>query len=386
MSNPERSDTGLYLHIPFCRQACHYCNFHFSTTMNNRQQLIEALLKEMDLVPGKQRQTFRTVYFGGGTPSILTAGELERLTTGLQQNFHIQDPAEHTLEINPDDVDEEKPFIWKELGFNRLSMGIQSFRDEDLQWMNRSHSAQQAIDALTRVRKAGFENLNIDLIYGLPGLSDEAWEKQVRKAMDLRVPHISAYALTVEPKTALHHLVEKKKHPDVDPEQQARQFLMLTELLESAGYEHYEISNFALPGFRSGHNSSYWSGIPYVGLGPGAHSYDGQARYWNVANNQQYIDAIGAGRIPNEKEELTPAQRINEYIMIRLRTSDGLDLSVLKKEWEPERLQAWVRSAEKFVDRGMMSITDEQMVLTRAGRLFADGIAAELFVDEPECL
>lgn len=385
MSNPERSDTGLYLHIPFCRQACHYCNFHFSTTMNNRQQLIEALLKEMDLVPGKQRQTFRTVYFGGGTPSILTAGELQRLTTGLQQNFHIQEKAEYTLEINPDDVDEEKPIIWKELGFNRLSMGIQSFRDEDLQWMNRSHSAQQAIDALTRVRKAGFENLSIDLIYGLPGLSDEAWEEQVRKAMDLRVPHISAYALTVEPKTALHHLVEKKKHPNVDPDQQARQFLMLTELLESAGYEHYEISNFALPGFRSGHNSSYWSGIPYVGLGPGAHSYDGQARYWNVANNQQYIDAIGAGRIPNEKEELTPAQRINEYIMIRLRTSDGLDLSVLKNEWEPERLQAWVRSAEKFVDRGMMSITDEQMVLTRAGRLFADGIAAELFVDEPEC-
>jgi oxygen-independent coproporphyrinogen-3 oxidase len=295
----------------------------------------------------------------------------------------VENEAEWTLEINPDDVDDLKPKWWKELGFNRLSIGIQSFRDEDLQWMNRSHTARQALDALQRVRDNGFGNLSIDLIYGIPGLTDSIWERHIQQAIDLQVPHISAYALTVEPKTALHHMVEKKKHPDVDPEQQARQFLLLTDQLEAAGYEQYEISNFSLPGFRSRHNSSYWSGSPYIGIGPGAHSFDGLARYWNVAHNQQYIDAIRSGQIPMEKEELTPVQRINEYIMTRLRTSEGLCLTTMKTEWGAEWLPTWIQSAQKYVDNGKMVIMEDRMILTRSGRLFADGIAADLFLEEP---
>jgi len=383
MINPERSDTGLYIHIPFCRKACHYCNFHFSTSLGNREQLTDALLQEVLLTPHRSGYRIRTVYFGGGTPSILTRLETKRLTAGIRSNFYVDEQAEWTLEINPDDVDQQKAVFWKELGFNRLSVGIQSFRNQDLQWMNRSHTAQQAIDALKRVRDAGFHNLSIDLIYGLPGLTDEAWAQQVRTAIDLNVPHLSAYALTVEPKTALQHMVEKKKYPDVDPGQQANQFLLLTDLLESAGYEQYEISNFSLPGFRSGHNSSYWSGRPYIGLGPGAHSFDGHARYWNVANNQRYIDAIRSGVIPFEKEELTPVQRINEYIMTRLRTAEGLDLGFLNNELGVEKTKKLLKSVEKYLHNGSMIFMAESVQLTKTGKLFADGIAADLFIQEP---
>lgn len=379
MDNTAYPATGLYIHIPFCRKACHYCNFHFSTSLHNRDRFIEALIKEIDLTPGKKIREITTVYFGGGTPSILLRTEIREIVHQLRSRFQINESAEWTLEVNPDDLIDNKPEFWHSLGFNRLSVGIQSFREEDLKWMNRSHTALQAKEGMEKIRQAGFDNYSIDLIYGIPGLSDEAWIKNVQVAIDLQAPHISAYALTVEPKTALNHFVEKKQVPDVDPEQQARQFILLMEMLEAAGYEHYEISNFAKPGFRSKHNSSYWSGTPYFGLGPGSHSFDGDSRYWNVSNNNLYIESLQTGIIPFDREDLTEMQHVNEYIMTSLRTLEGLDLSYVKTKWNNTYASEIKTAAQKYVSRGMLTIHDHRIVLTKEGKLFADGIASDLF-------
>lgn len=382
MHNTTFPATGLYIHIPYCRKACHYCNFHFSTSLNNRDRFIEALLKEIDLTPGKKIREITTVYFGGGTPSILFRTEIRAIVQELKSRFQILNSAEWTLEVNPDDLHEMKPEFWRELGFNRLSIGIQSFREEDLIWMNRSHTAQQAKDGIQLIQNAGFENFSIDLIYGIPGLSDEDWIKNILEAIELRAPHISAYALTVEPKTPLNHFVEKKQVPDIDQEQQARQFIILMDMLEGAGYEHYEISNFAKPGFRSKHNSSYWAGTPYFGLGPGSHSFDGDARYWNISNNNLYIESIRSGIIPFDKEELTETQHVNEYIMTSLRTMEGLDLQWVRKKWNDKYVAILETEAQKHIGRGLLTKNEQRLVLTKEGKLFADGISSDLFFTE----
>jgi oxygen-independent coproporphyrinogen-3 oxidase len=372
---------GIYLHIPFCRQACHYCNFHFSTSLHRINDFVDALLKEMearrDYIAGAQ---IETIYFGGGTPSLLTEQDLGRILDRLHALFPIEPGVEITLEANPDDMAVPgKLTAWRQAGINRLSIGVQSFFEEDLRWMNRVHNAEQALDSIRKAQEAGLDNLSIDLIYGTPGLSDLRWEKNVEQAFQLGIPHLSCYALTVEPRTALDTMIRQHKKEDVDAEDQARQFLLLMDWTAAAGYEHYEISNFSRPGRRSRHNTSYWQGKPYLGLGPSAHSYDGVAsRRWNVSNNAAYIKdpASQAGQ-----ERLTPVQQLNECIMISLRTMEGLDLAQVTARWGMQQAQALRKQAERYVQEGKMICSGDKLTLTREGKLLADGIAADMFFE-----
>lgn len=320
-----------------------------------------------------------TVYFGGGTPSLLSITSLRTLVQKMRENFNITPDAEITLEANPDDINIDSLLSWKSLGINRLSIGIQSFREEDLVWMNRAHNARQAIRCIKLAQKVGFYNLSIDLIYGTPTLSDEQWRENIEQAIALGIPHLSCYALTVEAKTALHHMIEKGQMPDVSEERQSIHFDILTKTLREAGYEHYEISNFAMPGCQSKHNSSYWQGKPYIGLGPSAHSFNGNSRQWNVANNALYIASLRNGEVPFEIEHLTPLQRLNEYIMTSLRTMQGTSLSYIARLWSDAEVSRIIHDARKHIISGNVNYVNEHLILTRKGKLLADGIAAELF-------
>jgi len=368
---------GIYLHIPFCRQACHYCNFHFSTSLARKNDFISALLKEIplrkDYLDG---EVVETVYFGGGTPSLLETEEIESILHALRSHFPVAAGAEITLEANPDDITTMRLGAWRQAGVNRLSIGVQSFFEEDLRWMNRAHTATQALDCIRLAREAGFDNLSIDLIYGGPTLPDARWRENVERAIGLGVPHLSCYALTVEPKTALDTLIRRHAMADVSPEDQARQFLLLMDWMAAAGYDHYEISNFALPGHRSRHNSAYWQGKKYLGLGPSAHSYDGVSREWNIANNARYIAEPG---LIGEKEVLTAEQRLNEYIMIALRTVEGVDLRTVKERFGGRQAEELRRRAEKYVVGAKLRVVAGSLQLTREGKLLADGIASDLF-------
>ncbi len=369
---------GIYIHIPFCKQACHYCNFHFTTSLHYKNDLIGSLLKETTLQQNYlEKETVETIYFGGGTPSLCTGEEIKKIVTAIYSTFIVGDDAEITLEANPDDILEEKLLEWKEAGINRLSIGIQSFFEEDLKWMNRAHTATQAIESLQSAIKH-FENISIDLIYGTPQLTNEKWKYNVDTAISLNIPHLSCYALTVEPKTPLDKMIRLHKSEPVNPDKQSEQFLLLMQWLSSAGYEHYEISNFARPGWRSRHNSSYWSTVPggqtkkYLGLGPSAHSFNGTSRQWNIANNNSYIESISKGNITFEKEDLTEKQKLNEYIMTSLRTMEGLSLEIAGKEL--------LGKSKKFIDSKLMRLENNSLILTTEGKLLADGIAAELFL------
>lgn len=378
--------TGIYIHIPFCKQACNYCNFHFSTSLRYKNELLAALLKETELQKDYlQSETVETIYFGGGTPSLLTIEELKLQLEKLSEVFDISTGAEVTLEANPDDIDEDKLTGWKEIGINRLSIGVQSFFEEDLLWMNRAHNAQQAIDNLQLAAKQ-FDNITIDLIYGHPLLTNEKWRHNVEQVISLNIPHISCYALTVEPKTPLQRLILEKKKENIQQEKQADQFLLLMQWLQDAGYEHYEISNFSKPGFRSRHNTSYWQGKNYLGLGPSAHSFDGKSRQWNISNNNIYIESLSKNEIPFEKEILTPVQQLNEYIMTSLRTKEGLNLervrsSAFGHDSHRDHSQDLEIRSQKFINEGTMILKENTLILTKEGKLFADGIAADLFID-----
>jgi oxygen-independent coproporphyrinogen-3 oxidase len=369
--------SGIYIHIPFCKQACHYCNFHFSISLRYKNELIAALLREIEISVFSgvaAPDNIETIYFGGGTPSLCNKDEIQSIIEKIRSFFNVSPAAEITLEANPDDISKEKLYDWKQAGINRLSIGVQSFFEEDLAWMNRAHNAKQAEDSL-ELAVAAFDNITIDLIYGTPGLTDEKWKQNVEKAISFGVPHLSCYALTVEPKTPLDKLIRQHQAEDINPDKQSEQFLLLMHWLENAGYEHYEISNFAKPGFRSRHNSSYWLGKKYIGFGPSAHSFDGNARWWNVANNNTYIDSINKGIIPFEKEQLTKTQKLNELIMISLRTAEGLDLSKINKT-ESTKLQA---ASRKYIENDLMKLENNFLRLTRGGKPLADGIAADLF-------
>ncbi len=371
---------GIYIHIPFCRQACHYCNFHFSTTLHQKAAMVQAIVQEIALTgPYAASESIATVYFGGGTPSLLTKEELGSILQAVRNRFTLLPDAEITLEANPDDITSDVLNGWKALGFNRLSIGIQSFLAEELQWMNRAHNQAQAVDCITLAQQAGFHNLSVDLIYGSPLLSDANWRRNVEAVVERQVPHISCYALTVEPKTALHHQIKQQQKAAVDGDKQAAQFLLLMQWLGQAGYEHYEISNFAQPGLRSRHNSSYWQGTPYYGFGPSAHSYDGKGRRWNIANNALYIQALTNRTIPFEEEILTPTQQLNEYIMIALRTMEGIDLQRVAQTFGTAKQQAILQAAERYCKEGQALLLGNRLVLTDAGKLLADGIAADLF-------
>jgi oxygen-independent coproporphyrinogen III oxidase len=371
---------GIYIHIPFCRQACHYCNFHFSTTLHQKAAMVQAIVQEIALtVPYAASESIATVYFGGGTPSLLTTEELGSISQAVRNRFTVLPDAEITLEANPDDITSDALNGWKALGFNRLSIGIQSFLAEELQWMNRAHNEDQASNCITLAQQAGFHNLSVDLIYGSPLLSDANWRRNVEAVVERQVPHISCYALTVEPKTALHHQIKQQQKAAVDGDKQAAQFLLLMQWLAEAGYEHYEISNFAQPGLRSRHNSSYWQGTPYYGFGPSAHSYDGKGRRWNIANNALYIQALTNRTIPFEEEILTPTQQLNEYIMIALRTMEGIDLQRVAQTFGTAKQQLILQAADRYCKEGQALLMNNRLVLTDAGKLLADGIAADLF-------
>ena len=371
---------GIYLHIPFCKQACTYCNFHFTTSQRYKSNFVKALIKEIDLQKDFLRnEIVSTVYFGGGTPSLLTIEEASLVLEKIRKEFNLEKEIEITLEANPDDITKEKLLSWKEIGINRLSIGIQSFFDEDLVWMNRAHTAKEAIDNL-QLAKSEFENISIDLIYGGPSLSDERWEENIATSINYKIQHLSCYALTVEEKTPLHKQILLKRTVDVDSDKQASQFMILMESLKQNGYEHYEVSNFAMPGFRSRHNSSYWQGKKYLGLGPSAHSYDGIIRKWNVANNIKYIEAINKGVVESGSEVLTETQKLNEYIMIALRTREGLDLEKIKTVWGEEKLNTMQNRLIRFKENNLINNVGSTIQLTNEGMLMADGIASDLFV------
>lgn len=373
--------SGIYLHIPFCKKACNYCNFHFSTNQQKLEELVHALAEEIKLQQHYLSDTVETIYFGGGTPSLLKPAHINLLLNTIQQYFKINPAAEITLEANPDDIN---PLIlkeWKNLGINRLSIGIQSFHEADLQWMGRAHNALQARDCIQLAQEAGITNLSIDLIYGGPSLPHENWELNVKSAIDLGVPHLSCYALTVEPKTALALKINRQELPEIDTQHQLEQFSMLQSITANAGYEQYEISNFALSGKRSKHNSSYWSGDHYLGLGPSAHSFNGISRQWNISNNSLYIQSIKKGDIPFEIEVLTPVQQTNEYIMTALRTVEGISAVKLNSIAQQPIFTQVVAEAQKYIQSGLMECSQEYLRITPEGKFMADGIAAELFRD-----
>jgi oxygen-independent coproporphyrinogen III oxidase len=371
---------GIYIHIPFCRQACHYCNFHFTTSLRYKEEMVNALVQEAsDESDYLQGEKINTIYFGGGTPSLLEISELKLILESIHKNYKVDTDAEVTLESNPDDISPEKLKAWKDSGINRLSIGVQSFFEEELRWMNRAHSAQQAISNL-QLAINQFDNITIDLIYGSPLLNDEMWKQNVDKAIDLGIPHLSCYALTVEEKTPLHKMIHVNKINDVDTDKQARQFLLLMQWLGEKGYEHYEVSNFAKPGFRSRHNSSYWKGFKYLGLGPSAHSFNGTERRWNISNNNIYIRSIKDKIISRETELLTPSQRMNEYLMISLRTMEGIDIKKIEKEWGSQAAIKISAQVNKYIAGNLIKLNNDHYQLTNEGMLMADGIASNLFI------
>lgn len=378
------SMAGIYFHIPFCRKACHYCDFHFTTTLKSKDDMLQAMLKEMEMRKGTlSEDKITSIYFGGGTPSVLQPNEIQAFIDLIAKQYSVDSDAEITLEANPDDLEPAQVAALRKTQVNRFSIGIQSFYEEDLIWMNRAHNARQADAAIKRVQDAGFENITIDLIYGYPLLSDAKWQTNIQKALDLSIPHISAYSMTVEDKTALGHFVKKGKQPPMNEQQSAEQFLYLVTKLTEKAFEHYEISNFALPQRHSRHNTSYWQGVPYLGIGPSAHSFDGEARSWNIANNSKYIENINQGVLPSEREELSKVNRVNEYIMTSLRTMWGLDLKKVEVTFGYDYRRHLEKESQEYLNKAWLNLDEHKVLtLTAEGKLFADHIAAELFFDE----
>lgn len=372
---------GIYLHIPFCKQACHYCDFHFSTSLQYKDEMLQALIKEIQLQKNYLNgETVETIYFGGGTPSVLEPGEINLLIDTITRLHSVASNAEITLEANPDDLHKAKVNALRQTPVNRFSIGIQSFFDEDLAWMNRVHRANEAEAAVKRAQDAGFENITVDLIYGYPLLTDQKWKHNLNTVFGLGVPHVSSYSMTVEPGTALASFIGKKKQPPMNEQQSAEQFNVLMDAMQANGFEHYEISNFCKPGHYSRHNSNYWKGAKYLGIGPSAHSYNGEARQWNVANNAKYIQDILQNNIPAETEVLSEIDRLNEYIMTSLRTIWGLDLDRLNDIAAASANQLLI-AAEEYFERGWITQKEKIIYLTPTGKLYADQIAAGLFFE-----
>jgi len=373
---------GIYIHIPFCKKACFYCDFHFSTSLRFKDDMIDAILKEI----GTQQKylegkTLETIYFGGGTPSLLNKEELTLIINTVSENFEIIENPEITLEANPDDLTIEKLKELKAVGINRLSIGVQSFFDEHLKWMNRAHSALESEACIKNAQEIGFQNITIDLIYGMPNLTDKQWEENIKKALSLNAPHISAYNLTVEKNTALAHFVKKGKYQPLSDEKGAKQFSYLIETLERNGFEQYETSNFAKDKLYSIHNSSYWRGKHYLGIGPSAHSYNGNSRQWNIANNKKYIDAISNNENQFEIEKLSNADKINEHLLIGLRTIWGCNLNFIESLATENSYKQFMNELTVQIEKKMVTLDKNNIFLTPKGKLFADRIASDLFVE-----
>lgn len=373
---------GIYIHIPFCKKACTYCDFHFTTSTKYINEMVDAICLEIKLKKYRLAdQQVGSIYFGGGTPSVLSSASLEKIFNTLTENFSISDNAEITIEANPDDLDSKKIAELRQFPINRFSIGIQSFFNEDLIWMNRAHTATEAESCIKRSQDAGFDNLSIDLIYGYPLLTNEKWLSNIETTIALQTPHISAYSLTVENKTALANAIKTGKQMGLSDEQSVAQFKTLTEKLAKAEFEHYEISNYALPGKYAVHNTNYWRGVPYLGIGPSAHGFDGYNRYLNIANNAKYIALLADNKLAETVEELTINDRFNEYIMTSLRTMWGIDLEKIKKEFGLTYVQQTKKQIEQFLVKKQLILDKNKICLTQNGKLFADGIAAELFTE-----
>jgi oxygen-independent coproporphyrinogen-3 oxidase len=370
---------GLYIHIPFCRRTCHYCNFHFSTSLRLKTEMIDALVREVQLrADYLEKRELATVYFGGGTPSVLEERDLEKLFSAVSAYFHWLEDAEITMEVNPEDLTTEKLSTIRNFPFNRLSIGIQSFHQEDLTYMNRRHTPEQAEKCISNAREAGFQNISIDLIYGCPTSDEGSWRANLDALRSFQIPHFSAYALTVEDKTPLFHMINRGKAQPPGEVETVNQFRDLLDFAASEKYEHYELSNFAMPGYRSVHNSMYWSGSPYLGIGPSAHSYNGKSRQWNISHNPKYIESLRDGVIPSKFEILTLKDHYNEYVLTRIRTIEG----ILGKEigaFGDELDRFFQNKVDDLVREDWLEKEGDAYRLTRSGKLFADRAAERLF-------
>nr|WP_314898310.1 radical SAM family heme chaperone HemW [uncultured Flavobacterium sp.] len=385
--------SGIYIHIPFCKQACHYCDFHFSTSMKKKEEMVLAIAKEIQMRKSEfENEIVETIYFGGGTPSVLTSEEIELLIAAVYSNYKVSENPEITLEANPDDLtslshraesrcESQSRTIFEEyksIGINRLSIGIQSFFEDDLQLMNRAHNSAEAVKCLEEATKY-FDNISLDLIYGIPGMSNEKWRQNIETALSFGIPHISSYALTVEPKTALNKLIQKGKITAPKDEVTQEHFAILVETLEANDFIHYELSNFGKANYFSKNNSAYWLGKKYIGIGPSAHSYDGISRSWNVSNNSIYLKSIQENKLPNEIEILSTADRYNEYIMTGLRTIWGVSLDRIGTEFGSEYLEYLNKQTQKFLDDDLVFIENKILKPTPKGKFLTDGIASDLF-------
>ncbi len=370
---------GIYIHIPFCKQACHYCDFHFSTSLKKKDELVNALVKEIQIRKDEFKNVeVQTIYFGGGTPSLLTNDELQLLIDTVYENYKVTVNPEITLEANPDDLSKIRILELSKSPINRLSIGIQSFFESDLKLMNRAHNAEEAKECLSMATRH-FDNISIDLIYGIPGASNEQWLQNIETALSYNIPHISSYALTIEPKTALASFVKKGIIDDVDDEQAHEQFHLLKDKLEASGFVHYELSNFGKEGYFSKNNTAYWQGKPYIGIGPSAHSFNGKQRGWNVRNNTKYIKAIQQNELPIEVETLTTTDRYNEYIMTGLRTIWGVSIDKVEEDFGKTYKDYLKEQSETFINQQLLYIDDKHIRVTKKGQFLSDGIASELF-------
>ena len=372
--------SGIYIHIPFCKQACHYCDFHFSTNLKKKDEMVLALAKEIEMRKSEfQDEIVETIYFGGGTPSILQIADLKFLIDAVYKNYKVVENPEITVEANPDDLTENRIIELSNNKVNRLSIGIQSFFEDDLQLMNRAHNVEEAKKCL-EIATHYFDNISIDLIYGVPEMSNEKWLQNIETALSFGVPHISSYALTVEPKTALHSFIQKGIIPQPDDEVAQEHFQILVDKLSENGFIHYELSNFGKENYFSKNNSSYWLGKKYIGIGPSAHSYDGKNRGWNVSNNSLYIKSIQENKLPIEIETLTKTDRYNEYIMTGLRTIWGVSLERIEQEFGKTYLDYLNQQAAKFIEDHLLFVDDNILRTTKKGKFLSDGIASDLFL------
>jgi oxygen-independent coproporphyrinogen-3 oxidase len=380
--------SGIYIHIPYCKQACHYCDFHFSTSLKKKDEMVLALAKEIEMRKSEFKDdAVETIYFGGGTPSILNVSDLKLLIDTVYSNFSVIENPEITLEANPDDLTPILSFrgtrnLFKEfkaIGVNRLSIGIQSFFEDDLKLMNRAHNSEEAKSCL-EIATQYFDNISIDLIYGMPNMSNEKWLHNIETALSFNIPHISSYALTVEPKTALHTFIQKGIIPQLDDEVAQEHFHLLVDKLEENGFIHYELSNFGKENYFSKNNSSYWLGKKYIGIGPSAHSYDGEKRGWNVSNNTLYLKSIQENKLPLETETLTKTDRYNEYVMTGLRTIWGISLDRIETEFGKTYLDYLNQQAAKYIEDHLLFVDDNVLRTTKSGKFLSDGIASDLFL------
>lgn len=371
--------SGIYLHIPFCKKACHYCNFHFSTSMRHADKMIAAIHAELQLRKKETQRPVETIYFGGGTPSVLSKEHIVGMLDQVHQHYDVIQSPEITLEANPDDLTLEYMQALQEAGINRLSIGIQSFHDSELKLMNRAHNASQALSSVTLAKKE-FDNVSIDLLFGNPNTTLDDWKRNLDHALQLEVPHISSYALTLEPKTALERFVDKGVVSLLDENVVEAQFHHLVDTLTQAGYDHYELSSFGKPGYHSQNNTGYWQGKTYLGIGPSAHGFDGNQRYWNVSNNASYMQQITKGELPQTIEKLSVVDIFNESIMIGLRASWGVSLQAMENKLGLRYRQHLEDQAKRFMDEGLLHIENNALKTTRKGAFLADGISAELFL------